>query len=40
MVVAGIVPRYLVVGEDVLIHRSVGSEPFSLFNNWQLSHDD
>ena len=38
MVVAGMVPRYLVVGEDVLIHRGVGSEPFSLFNNWELRH--
>ena len=40
MIMGGIVPRYLVVGEDVLIYRSVGSELFGLFNNWQLRHND
>ena len=32
-VVARIVPHYLVVGEDVPIHRSVGSEPFRFLDN-------
>lgn len=33
IVVARIASRYLVVREDMLIHRCVGSEPFRLLNS-------